>query len=64
MVFIIHMQVADGVNAIELGPRHGGVEQLAYVGGNCSITGFDCNGQDQFWTVRTLCVCVCVGGYV
>ena len=24
---------------------------LAYVGGNCSIMGFDHEGQDKFWTV-------------
>ena len=25
---------------------------LAIVGGNCSIQGFDCEGNDEFWTVR------------
>ena len=27
--------------------------RLAYVGGNCSIQGFDGDGNDQFWTVST-----------
>lgn len=46
-----YFQIADGANAIVTG-RLGSFENpLAIVGGNCSIQGFDFEGNDEFWTV-------------
>ena len=28
-----------------------GEPRLVYVGGNCSVQGFDSEGKDRFWTV-------------
>ena len=43
--------VPDGVNTIVVGV-FGGIEKpLALVGGNCSIQGFDHEGEEAFWTV-------------
>lgn len=54
-------QVSDGVHTILLPPKplHAHVRtpprasgpSLAYVGGNCSILGFDGEGTEEFWTV-------------
>uniref|UniRef100_A0A1I8HC79 Bardet-Biedl syndrome 2 protein homolog n=1 Tax=Macrostomum lignano TaxID=282301 RepID=A0A1I8HC79_9PLAT len=43
----------DGVSAIVVGRlgRQSGVGQLALVGGNCSLTGYDRSGNDVFWSV-------------
>ena len=35
-----------------LGQLGGSEEILAFVGGNCSILGFDHLGEEHFWTVR------------
>ena len=35
-----------------LGQLGGSEETLAFVGGNCSILGFDHLGEEHFWTVR------------
>ncbi len=46
--------VADGVNAISVGYLGSGKvtdRPLAIVGGNCSLQGFDKEGNDPFWTV-------------
>ncbi|XP_023240900.1 Bardet-Biedl syndrome 2 protein homolog [Centruroides sculpturatus] len=48
---IFYKDVADGANCItigDLGNRH---KPLALIGGNCSIQGFDHEGNDSFWTV-------------
>ena len=31
-------------------------QTLAFVGGNCSIQGFDHTGEDRFWTVSRPCI--------
>lgn len=41
----------DGVNAITVGNLGSIGVPLALVGGNCSIQGFDWQGNDPFWTV-------------
>lgn len=46
------LQVTDGANAIVLGKLGNIQSPLAIVGGNCALQGFDCEGNDQFWTVR------------
>ena len=48
------LQVADGVNTIVIGHLGGYDNPLAFVGGNCSIQGFDMEGNDEFWTVSTI----------
>ncbi|XP_013786899.1 Bardet-Biedl syndrome 2 protein homolog [Limulus polyphemus] len=48
---LFYREVADGANCIVVG-RIGGVNKpLAIVGGNCSLQGFDNEGNDSFWTV-------------
>jgi Bardet-Biedl syndrome 2 protein len=43
--------MADGANAVVIG-KLGSIEKpLAIVGGNCSIQGFDVEGNDLYWTV-------------
>mmetsp|Transcript_51970 Transcript_51970/g.86425 ORF Transcript_51970/g.86425 Transcript_51970/m.86425 type:complete len:704 (+) Transcript_51970:55-2166(+) len=54
---IFYKDVPDGVNAMVFG-RIGSVESpLAVVGGNCSIQGFDFEGNELFWTVTGDNVC-------
>ena len=51
---VFHKDVPDGVNAITIGNLGVSGETkkpLAIVGGNCSIQGFDYEGNDPFWTV-------------
>lgn len=48
---LFYKDIADGANVIVTG-RLGSFENpLAIVGGNCSIQGFDFEGNDEFWTV-------------
>lgn len=54
---IFFKEVGDGANAITIG-KLGTIEApLAIVGGNCSIQGYDANGNDLFWTVTGDNVC-------
>ncbi|XP_027017827.1 Bardet-Biedl syndrome 2 protein homolog isoform X1 [Tachysurus fulvidraco] len=48
---IFYREVTDGANAIVLGKLGNIQSPLAIVGGNCALQGFDCEGNDQFWTV-------------
>ncbi|XP_003385146.1 PREDICTED: Bardet-Biedl syndrome 2 protein homolog [Amphimedon queenslandica] len=48
---LFHNEVSDGANALLVGSHLRNKEPLVYVGGNCSITGFDKDGCDRFWTV-------------
>ncbi|KAG0695207.1 Bardet-Biedl syndrome 2 [Chionoecetes opilio] len=43
--------VSDGANAIAIGRLGQHRSPMALIGGNCSIHGFDCEGNDPFWTV-------------
>ncbi|EDO39492.1 predicted protein [Nematostella vectensis] len=54
---LFYKDVADGVNAILVGKLGGYDLPLALAGGNCSIQGFDCDGNDEFWTVTGDNVC-------
>lgn len=47
------LQVADGANAVVLGRLGDIPAPLAIIGGNCSLQGFDYQGSDHLWTVRT-----------
>lgn len=44
-------QVTDGVNVAVIGQLGQIDSPIAVVGGNCSIQGFDYEGNDLFWTV-------------
>ncbi|XP_076343635.1 BBSome complex member BBS2-like isoform X1 [Tachypleus tridentatus] len=48
---LFYREVADGANCIVVGRICGVNKPLAIVGGNCSIQGFDSEGNDSFWTV-------------
>lgn len=49
--FLFGHQVSDGANAITIGHLGRNPLPLALIGGNCSIHGFDGDGNDPFWTV-------------
>lgn len=61
MITLFHwfyiLQIADGANAIVTGKLGTFENPLAIVGGNCSIQGFDFEGNDEFWTVSDYIVC-------
>ena len=48
---LFYKELPDGANAILVGKLSNNADPLAFVGGNCSIQGIDCKGQDRFWTV-------------
>jgi uncharacterized membrane-anchored protein YhcB (DUF1043 family) len=48
---LFYKDVPDGVNAMRVGTINAYDAPLAVVGGNCSIQGFDHEGNEQFWTV-------------
>ena len=48
---VFYKDVPDGVNAMIFGMVPGVETPLAVVGGNCSIQGFDNEGNEAFWTV-------------
>lgn len=50
-------QAADGVNALLVGNIGTNATPLVLSGGNCSIQGFDHEGNDEFWTVTGDNVC-------
>lgn len=55
-------EIADGANAVVLGSLGDISCPLAIIGGNCALQGFDCRGNDLFWTVtgdnvRSLALC-------
>ncbi|XP_076033729.1 BBSome complex member BBS2-like [Oratosquilla oratoria] len=48
---VFYRDVPDGGNSIVIGRLGRNPHPLALVGGNCSIHGFDGEGNDPFWTV-------------
>ncbi|XP_072374634.1 BBSome complex member BBS2 isoform X1 [Scyliorhinus torazame] len=59
---VFYKEVADGANAIVLGQLGEIPSPLAIIGGNCTLQGFDQEGNDLFWTVtgdnvRSLALC-------
>ncbi|KAG8437672.1 hypothetical protein GDO86_008397 [Hymenochirus boettgeri] len=59
---LFYKEIADGANAVVLGNLGDIVSPLAIIGGNCALQGFDCSGEDLFWTVtgdnvRSLALC-------
>eukprot|EP00758_Cryptobia_borreli_P002129 Tbor_TRINITY_DN2811_c0_g1::TRINITY_DN2811_c0_g1_i1::g.23247::m.23247/K16747/BBS2; Bardet-Biedl syndrome 2 protein len=43
--------VQEAVRSVSFGSINTALPKMAIVGGNCSITGFDKNGNELFWTV-------------
>ena len=41
----------DGVNSLAIGMIKSCNSPLVVAGGNCTLQGFDSNGEDKFWTV-------------
>ncbi|KAM9301908.1 BBSome complex member BBS2 [Gastrophryne carolinensis] len=59
---LFYKEVSDGANAVVLGSLGDVGFPLAVIGGNCALQGFDCKGNDMFWTVtgdnvRSLALC-------
>lgn len=59
---LFYKEIADGANAVVLGSLGDVSCPLAIIGGNCALQGFDCRGNDLFWTVtgdnvRSLALC-------
>lgn len=48
---IFDKEVSDGVNCLTFGTFPDLGAPLVLAGGNCSITGFDYQGEERFWTV-------------
>lgn len=48
---VFYRDVTDGVNCLRLGRLGHMPKPLVFVGGNCSIFGFDKEGTESFWTV-------------
>merc|ERR1711988_248426 len=48
---MFYKDVPDGVNAMVVGRINAMDVPLAVLGGNCSIQGFDFEGNELFWTV-------------
>lgn len=48
---LFYREVADGASAVVLGTLGDISPPLAIIGGNCALQGFDCEGNDLFWTV-------------
>lgn len=46
-----YKEVPDGVNAVAFGILGANAAPMTFVGGNCSILGFDAEGNEQYWTV-------------
>ncbi|KAL1454875.1 hypothetical protein WDU94_009006 [Cyamophila willieti] len=48
---LFYAEVPDGVNSIVIGKLGSHPEPWVFIGGNCSIQGFDWKGNEVFWTV-------------
>eukprot|EP01029_Cantina_marsupialis_P004448 TRINITY_DN1445_c0_g1_i1.p1 TRINITY_DN1445_c0_g1~~TRINITY_DN1445_c0_g1_i1.p1 ORF type:complete len:570 (+),score=141.10 TRINITY_DN1445_c0_g1_i1:219-1928(+) len=46
-----HIDIPDGVSTIKCGRTSSTKAPLVFVGGNCSVQGFDAAGEESFWTV-------------
>eukprot|EP00516_Mucochytrium_quahogii_P000978 CAMPEP_0203749128 /NCGR_PEP_ID=MMETSP0098-20131031/3800_1 /ASSEMBLY_ACC=CAM_ASM_000208 /TAXON_ID=96639 /ORGANISM=" , Strain NY0313808BC1" /LENGTH=801 /DNA_ID=CAMNT_0050638095 /DNA_START=282 /DNA_END=2684 /DNA_ORIENTATION=+ len=59
---LFYKDVQEGVNAVGFGKLSSVEKPLVFVGGNCSLQGFDGEGMERFWTViggnaQTLAFC-------
>ncbi|XP_065174778.1 Bardet-Biedl syndrome 2 protein homolog [Sycon ciliatum] len=48
---LFYKEHLHGVNCMTIGVAGDHAEPLVYSGGNCSVTGVDMDGNDQYWTV-------------
>ncbi|XP_063294308.1 Bardet-Biedl syndrome 2 protein isoform X1 [Pelobates fuscus] len=48
---LFYKEIVDGANAVVVGKLGDVSSPLALIGGNCALQGFDCSGNDLFWTV-------------
>ena len=49
---VFSKEVQDGVNVLKIGKTsHYNAPSLLFAGGNCSVIGFDQEGNEAFWTV-------------
>lgn len=55
MHILNHFQTADGSNAVVIGKLGSYDYPMVLVGGNCSLQGYDVDGEDKFWTVSCTC---------
>ena len=58
---IYYREVSDGVNRMTFGKLGSATTPLVFVGGNCSLQGYDGEGEEQYWTtaggdVSSLCL--------
>ena len=53
----VALQVPDGASVVTIGKLGSLSNPLAITGGNCSLQGFDYEGNDPFWTVTGDNVC-------
>ncbi|KAJ9598202.1 hypothetical protein L9F63_011122 [Diploptera punctata] len=54
---IFYKEVADGASVVVIGKLGSMPNPLAIIGGNCSLQGFDYEGNDPFWSVTGDNVC-------
>lgn len=54
---VVMIQVSDGASVVVIGKLGSMANPLAIIGGNCSLQGFDYEGNDPFWTVTGDNVC-------
>ncbi|XP_069693259.1 BBSome complex member BBS2-like [Periplaneta americana] len=54
---IFYKEVSDGASVIVIGKLGSLENPLAIIGGNCSLQGYDYEGNDPFWTVTGDNVC-------
>ncbi|XP_076802841.1 BBSome complex member BBS2-like [Clavelina lepadiformis] len=54
---LFYKEVPDGVNSLVIGNVANIDKPLAIAGGNCTLMGFDADGEDKFWTVTGDIVC-------
>ncbi|XP_078490240.1 BBSome complex member BBS2-like [Ciona intestinalis] len=48
---LFYKEVPDGINSIVMGKISSVDAPLVIAGGNCTLQGFDMEGEDRFWTV-------------
>ena len=59
---VFFKEVPDGVNAMAIGPMQEREGPLVFVGGNCSLQGYDKEGEEAYWTVcgdNVRCISFC-----
>ena len=50
---LFYRDVPDGVTSCLIGKIGGASTNLALIGGNCSVQGFDAKGSESYWTVTS-----------